>query len=98
MIRTLPVMNVVGDTDVGKAGSMSADIVSTSTTTASNTRSTTSEAKPAANGTGASRDKAYGLRISPTRPLGSVLFAMNPIAVARHNGPNGRLGAMGSRM
>ena len=67
-------------------------------TIASNSRSTTSDASDAVNGTsGADRESAKARASSPTR-AGTTLLIIIPIAVARHSCPNGRFGATGSRI
>src|SRR5688500_18642211 len=67
-------------------------------TTASNRRSTTSDAIDVEKGTlGTSRVRAYARATSPAR-AGRTLLIIIPIAVARHSGPNGMPGATGSRI
>src|SRR5688572_17487353 len=97
-MASVVVANMVTESPAGRAGSSSATAISSSTVTASNTRSTTSDAKAAENGTVVSRDRMYGRTISPARPVGRRLFAMKPMAVARQSAPYGSFGAMGSRI
>src|SRR5262249_8523776 len=82
----------------GKLGDAMATTNSRNTTIASNTRSTTSDASDMGKViVGSSRVSAYARANSPAR-AGNTLFTIVPMAVGRHNGPNGSLGEIGSRM
>lgn len=82
----------------GKPGRSIAIRVSMTTTSASNTRSTATEATAAGSGTlGVSRVNAYARTNSPTR-AGTRLLIITPMAVARHKGPNGSFAATGSKI
>src|SRR5262249_23433536 len=87
--------------NLAPAGNVGDAIATTSkrnTTTASNTRSTTSDASDSGKLiVGISRVSAYARANSPAR-AGNTLFTMIPIAVERHSGPKGNFGAIGSRI
>src|SRR5262245_36076974 len=94
-------MAALPTTDALSAGDPGATIaiaVSRSTTIASNTRSTTSDASEVENEIwGTSRVRANARAGSPAR-AGATLFTIMPIAVDRQSGPNGSFGATGSRI